>query len=62
MHVFLPYNGVFRGKSIIGNICALLVAGLTGWAQINGRDELPIPVKVCYHEYYYKKQIFFVGF
>jgi len=27
---------------------ALLVAGLTGWAQINGRDELPIPVKVGY--------------
>lgn len=23
-----------------------LVPGLTGWAQINGRDDLPIPVKV----------------
>ena len=23
-----------------------LVPGLTGWAQINGRDEIPIPVKV----------------
>jgi len=23
-----------------------LTPGLTGWAQINGRDELPIPVKV----------------
>jgi O-antigen biosynthesis protein WbqP len=23
-----------------------LVPGLTGWAQINGRDELPIPRKV----------------
>lgn len=23
-----------------------LVPGLTGWAQINGRDELPIPTKV----------------
>jgi O-antigen biosynthesis protein WbqP len=23
-----------------------LVPGLTGWAQINGRDELPIPQKV----------------
>jgi len=23
-----------------------LVPGLTGWAQINGRDELPIPIKV----------------
>lgn len=24
-----------------------LVPGLTGWAQINGRDELPIPQKVA---------------
>jgi O-antigen biosynthesis protein WbqP len=23
-----------------------LLPGLTGWARINGRDELPIPVKV----------------
>jgi O-antigen biosynthesis protein WbqP len=23
-----------------------LVPGLTGWAQVNGRDELPIPQKV----------------
>ena len=23
-----------------------LIPGLTGWAQINGRDELPIPQKV----------------
>ena len=29
-----------------------LVPGLTGWAQINGRDELPIPVKVEFDEYY----------
>ena len=26
--------------------------GLTGWAQINGRDELPIPVKVRYDREY----------
>ncbi len=25
-----------------------LVPGLTGWAQVNGRDDLPIPVKVDY--------------
>lgn len=25
----------------------LLVPGLTGWAQVNGRDELPIPDKVA---------------
>jgi O-antigen biosynthesis protein WbqP len=29
-----------------------LMPGLTGWAQINGRDELPIPEKVGYDEYY----------
>ncbi len=29
-----------------------LVPGLTGWAQINGRDELPIPVKVEYDDFY----------
>jgi O-antigen biosynthesis protein WbqP len=26
--------------------------GLTGWAQVNGRDELEIPVKVEYDRYY----------
>lgn len=31
-----------------------LTPGLTGWAQVNGRDELPIPVKVGYDEYYLK--------
>ena len=30
----------------------VLTPGLTGWAQINGRDELPIPVKVELDEYY----------
>ena len=29
-----------------------LKPGITGWAQINGRDELPLPVKVEYDEYY----------
>lgn len=29
-----------------------LVPGLTGWAQINGRDELPLPVKVELDHYY----------
>ena len=27
-----------------------LTPGLTGWAQVNGRDDLPIPVKVSYEE------------
>ena len=30
----------------------MLVPGITGWAQINGRDDLPIPVKVTFDEYY----------
>ena len=29
-----------------------LLPGLTGWAQINGRDELPIPTKVEMDAYY----------
>jgi len=29
-----------------------LVPGLTGWAQINGRDELPIPEKVALDVFY----------
>jgi O-antigen biosynthesis protein WbqP len=31
-----------------------IVPGITGWAQVNGRDELPIPVKVAYDEFYLK--------
>jgi O-antigen biosynthesis protein WbqP len=34
----------------------VLVPGLTGWAQINGRDELPIPVKVDFDEYYLRNR------
>lgn len=33
-----------------------LAPGLTGWAQINGRDELPIPQKVALDIEYFKKQ------
>jgi len=35
-----------------------LEPGLTGWAQINGRDELPIPVKVEYDQYYVRNRSF----
>lgn len=35
-----------------------LVPGLTGWAQINGRDELPIPQKVAMDYEYLKRQSF----
>jgi len=35
-----------------------LIPGVTGWAQVNGRDELPIPVKVEFDEYYLKNKSF----
>jgi O-antigen biosynthesis protein WbqP len=35
-----------------------LLPGLTGWAQVNGRDELPIPIKVALDVEYLKKQSF----
>lgn len=35
-----------------------LMPGLTGWAQINGRDELPIPQKVALDVEYMHRQSF----
>ena len=37
----------------------VLTPGLTGWAQINGRDELPIPDKVEFDEFYLMHRSFF---
>ena len=37
-----------------------VIPGLTGWAQINGRDELPIPVKVEFDAFYlHHRSLFF---
>lgn len=35
-----------------------LTPGLTGWAQINGRDELPIPEKVKLDTEYLERKSF----
>ncbi len=35
-----------------------LLPGLTGWAQVNGRDELPIPEKVALDVEYMERQSF----
>lgn len=35
-----------------------LTPGLTGWAQVNGRDDLPIPQKVEYDREYLRKRAF----
>ena len=37
-----------------------LMPGVTGWAQVNGRDELSIPVKVQFDEYYLKNRSWFL--
>lgn len=36
----------------------LLKPGITGWAQVNGRDEIPIPKKVLLDVEYLKRQSF----
>ncbi len=35
-----------------------LQPGITGWAQINGRDELPIPQKVAFDHEYLRRRSF----
>lgn len=35
-----------------------LVPGITGWAQVNGRDDISIAQKVAYEEYYLKNKSF----
>lgn len=35
-----------------------LLPGLTGWAQVNGRDELPVPQKVSFDEEYLQRKSF----
>lgn len=37
-----------------------LKPGITGWAQINGRDEIPIPQKVALDAYYLEHQSLFL--
>lgn len=39
-----------------------LIPGITGWAQVNGRDDLPIPVKVEFDEYYLHNRSFLLDF
>lgn len=56
MSIVGPRPALFNKDDLIALRTAkgvhLLTPGLTGWAQINGRDELPIPVKVEFDEWY----------
>ncbi len=59
-----PRPALFNQKDLIllRTECGVhqLVPGLTGWAQINGRDELPIPEKVRFDaEYLVQKSFWF---
>ena len=55
-----PRPALFNQTDLIEQRTALgvhrLVPGLTGWAQVNGRDELPIPQKVALDAYYARHQ------
>jgi len=39
-----------------------LVPGVTGWAQVNGRDDIPILLKVEYDEYYMNNKSIILDF
>lgn len=59
-----PRPALFNQSDLIElrNRCGVdqLLPGLTGWAQVNGRDELPIPEKVRLdQEYLQRKSVFF---
>jgi O-antigen biosynthesis protein WbqP len=58
-----PRPALFNQEDLIalrtGKGVHQLIPGITGWAQINGRDDIPIPVKVEYDEFYLKNQSFF---
>ena len=34
--------------------------GVTGWAQVNGRDEISVEDKVILEEYYFKNKNFYL--
>jgi len=58
-----PRPALYNQDDLIGlrtkNGVSELVPGLTGWAQINGRDEIPIPQKVALDKEYLLNQSFF---
>jgi O-antigen biosynthesis protein WbqP len=62
MSIVGPRPSLFNQDDLIALRTAkgihLLIPGLTGWAQINGRDELPIPVKVQLDAWYLENRSF----
>lgn len=58
-----PRPALFNQEDLIAQRTAVgvhtLTPGLTGWAQINGRDELPIPQKVVLDVEYLRQHSFY---
>ena len=63
MSIVGPRPALFNQDDLVAlrteNNIHKLIPGLTGWAQVNGRDELPIPQKVQLDIDYLQKQSFF---
>jgi O-antigen biosynthesis protein WbqP len=62
MSIVGPRPALFNQHDLIGlrteRGVDTLLPGLTGWAQVNGRDELPIPEKVALDEDYLRRRSF----
>ena len=60
-----PRPALFNQEDLIQlrtqNGVSELLPGLTGWAQINGRDELPIPEKVRLDAEYLQRRSLWFG-
>ena len=57
-----PRPALFNQDDLIAlrnkNNVHILLPGITGWAQVNGRDELTIPDKVVFDVEYFNRQSF----
>ena len=55
-----PRPALYNQDDLIEMRCAFgiekIMPGLTGWAQINGRDEVTISEKVALDKYYFENQ------
>lgn len=66
MSIVGPRPALFNQDDLISlrteNQVHTLKPGITGWAQINGRDEIPIPAKVTLDAYYLAHQSLWLDF
>ena len=64
MSIVGPRPALFNQYDLIGlrtvKNLHQLTPGITGWAQVNGRDNLSMTKKVFFDEEYYKKKSFFL--